>query len=1345
MKNKTSLPDLSEFTNKYSLSKTLKFELIPQPETLKHIHNKGFLKQDEQRAESYKKMKKIIDEFHKYFIELAMQNVYLTHLDAFSELYFDSSERKKEDFFKKDLERVQGNLRKEIAKGFQTGDAKEIFSKLFGEKLIKELLVDWIDKQENSFQFNKEESKKIIEDFKDFTTYFGGFHENRKNIYSDKEQSTSIAYRLIHENLPKFLDNIRVYERLKSEQELYEKCNVLYQEIKEYLDFSSIDDAFEISYFNNVLSQKQINTYNLIIGGRSLKDGGKKIQGVNEYINLYNQRQKDKSKRIPKMKILYKQILSDRESNSFVAEKFEDSKDVLEAIKSFYHYGLISFLPQGKENSENVLEKIKNILADIPDYDVHKIYIRNDKSLTNISKLVFTDRDLIKNALDFTYRQKLENSKNRLSKKQENDIEKYLRQSFIPIDEIDNALFTYRNEVELLNNLKQDDQPIANYFRTHFKVAKKDDNDKEFDFISNIEAKYSCIKGILENYSEDKELHQDKIAIDNIKLFLDALMDLVHFVKPLILPNDSTLEKDDIFYGQLNIWYEQLNQLIPLYNKVHNYATQKPYSTEKFKLNFENKGQFLGGWVDSHTESSDNATQSGGYLFRKKNPVGEYDYYLGVSADSKLFRSHLQNEIAENDKSEFERLDYYQLKSASVYGNSYQGDGNTYEQDKIILFNSIYQFAENNQDLRIDFDKYISSQKNISQPTPSGLIKILKDKHPQLLKDLMNNSNFKSINQNITEKLKKTILSLNRISKSQQYKDRNFQLFTEPIKVIEELSNEKSFSYFPVSKTEFEECLKRNEKRLFLFKINNKDLSFAEKYSQGKRKSRGNENIHTMYFRHLMSGAQNIFDVGTGEIFYRKSSIPEDKKIVHKANEPIDNKNPNAIKKQSIFKYDLIKNKRFTVDKFQFHLSMIMNYQQPKKPKDFELEVNKHLQNNPNIKIIGIDRGERNLIYISLIDQKGNILKQESLNTIVNEKSNMNTSYHTLLANKEEERDRARKNWGVIENIKELKEGYLSQVVHIIAKMMVDHNAIVVMEDLNFGFKRGRFKVEKQIYQKLEKKLIDKLNYLVFKDKSCSDLGGLYNALQLTNKFNSFKEMGKQSGFLFYVPAWNTSKIDPTTGFVNLFNTKYESVDKAQKFFECFKSICFNSKKDYFEFAFDYNDFTNKAEGTKTDWTVCSFGDRIRTFRDSKTNNKWKNKVVNLTEGFEELFGKNGIFYKDGKCIKEQIIKLNDKDFFKSLLELFKLMLQMRNSIVNSEIDYLISPVMNTKGEFYDSRYAESTLPKDADANGAYHIAQKGLMVLQQINKANDLSKLKLAISNKDWLNYIQSQNGINN
>ncbi len=50
------------FSNLYSLSKTLRFELIPQGETLKHIENNGLLLQDEQRAKDYQQVKKIIDD-----------------------------------------------------------------------------------------------------------------------------------------------------------------------------------------------------------------------------------------------------------------------------------------------------------------------------------------------------------------------------------------------------------------------------------------------------------------------------------------------------------------------------------------------------------------------------------------------------------------------------------------------------------------------------------------------------------------------------------------------------------------------------------------------------------------------------------------------------------------------------------------------------------------------------------------------------------------------------------------------------------------------------------------------------------------------------------------------------------------------------------------------------------------------------------------------------------------------------------------------------------------------------------------------------------------------------------
>ena len=378
-------------------------------------------------------------------------------------------------------------------------------------------------------------------------------------------------------------------------------------------------------------------------------------------------------------------------------------------------------------------------------------------------------------------------------------------------------------------------------------------------------------------------------------------------------------------------------------------------------------------------------------------------------------------------------------------------------------------------------------------------------------------------------------------------------------------------------------------------------------------------------------------------------------------------------------------------------------------------------------------------MYLTLIDQQGNILKQESLNTITDTK--IATPYHKLLDNKEKERDLARKNWGTVENIKELKEGYISQVVHKIATMMVEENAIVVMEDLNFGFKRGRFKVEKQIYQKLEKMLIDKLNYLVLKDKQPHELGGLYNALQLTNKFESFQKMGKQSGFLFYVPAWNTSKIDPTTGFVNYFYTKYENMDKAKAFFDNFQSIRYNTKANYFEFGVKmYSDFNPKAEGTRQAWTICTHGDRIETKRLKDQNNNFVSTTINLTEKLADLLGKNHIVYGDGSCIKAQILSKDDKAFFETLLYWFKMTLQMRNSVTGTDEDYLISPVMNADGTFYDSRKADNTLPKDADANGAYHIAKKGLMWLKQIQsfEGNDWKKLDLDKTNKGWLNYIQ-------
>ena len=66
MSNKNSL--FSSFVNEYPVSKTLRFELIPVGKTLEHIEADGVLDCDAKRAEDYKKVKKLLDEYYKNWL-----------------------------------------------------------------------------------------------------------------------------------------------------------------------------------------------------------------------------------------------------------------------------------------------------------------------------------------------------------------------------------------------------------------------------------------------------------------------------------------------------------------------------------------------------------------------------------------------------------------------------------------------------------------------------------------------------------------------------------------------------------------------------------------------------------------------------------------------------------------------------------------------------------------------------------------------------------------------------------------------------------------------------------------------------------------------------------------------------------------------------------------------------------------------------------------------------------------------------------------------------------------------------------------------------------------------------
>ena len=1280
---------IEEFTHLYPVQKTLRFELKPVGQTKDWIEKNGLLEQDNHRAESYKVVKKVIDHYHKHFIDESLRALQGDPKEKFNKGLHSYVElkSKSDPTLKKKLEKEQESLRKTITGLFNT-------TRLFGKELIKEDLIIYLYECERNGEelpagLSIDECKAIIKEFDEFTTYFTGFHENRKNMYSSDAKATAIAFRLIHENLPKFVANMEVWKKVNAV--LKTQMTQLEKEMDFELGGRTLASFFEdITSYSDCLTQSNITCYNAIIGGRS--EGDTKVQGINEYINLYNQTAAKKD-RLPKMTELYKMILSDRESVSWLPDNFGDDTELLEKVNDAY----LQIHEQVFEGDNEHLS-LKDLISNLSDYNLGGIYIKNDTTLTSVVKQAYGDWAEMSKGLANAY-----NSANPQGKKSDekySEARKKWMDSFDSFSIDDICHYTGKdNVVSWYEGLWSQDE------KTAFERA---------------EEAYADTKDLL-NTAYHGNLKSDSKSIEQLKVLLDALKDLQRLANTLKGNGDES-GRDGAFYAEWDRLVEILNQVTPLYNMVRNYVTQKAYSEEKFKLNF-GMGNLLNGWVDSKTENSDNGTQYGGYLFRKVNEIGEYDYYLGISTNTKLFR---RNPDFVKNATCYERLDYYQLKGQTIFGSSYQGD---YGADKHLFVSQI------NLALGSTFD---------DNATPVGVLK-------QIAMDslayerLMRNRKFVEVSNNLVNNILSTLAKLSRVPEAVELSKRTDIGVVELYGEIDKLTSKKVITYFPVSEEEISQAQESETKPLYLFKITNKDLSYAETFSKGLRKSRGTDNLHTMYFKMLMTEGQGVFDIGTGEVFYRNASLA--KKSTHPANRPVSNKNPLNAKQTNTFKYDLCKDKRYSENKFQFHLSISCNYNAKgcakiNKKNSIDHMVREFSKVGGIKHIIGIDRGERHLLYLSMIDLEGNIVKQFSLNEIMNEYNGQTykTNYHALLDQKESDRNKARKNWQTIEGIKDLKEGYLSQVVHIISQMMVEYQAILVLEDLNLGFMRGRQKVEKQVYQKFEKMLIDKLNYLVDKKKNSNEPGGLLNALQLTSEFDSFKtiHMRKQSGFLFYVPASLTSKIDPVTGFANYINTKYENREKTRELLGHFANIRYNAEKDYFEFVIDdYKKFNPKAVG-RQQWTLCSFGERIKTFRNPQKNNEWDNVSVHPTEELKHLFESNSIEYSSN--LLAQILLKDDAKFYEELLRLLGLILQMRNSITGTEIDYIISPVADGEGNFYCSNNGNEQLPKDADANGAYNIARKGLWAVMQMQQADDPAKVSLAMSNEEWMRFAQEK-----
>lgn len=1266
-----------KFINLYELSKTLRFELKPVGKTQEMLEKNNVFEKDRLIHEKYQDVKSYFDRLHREFVKDSLKDVSLDNLDGYLEVFIEFRKDPKNKDNQKTLKNEEQKLRELIVRFFNRqakgyADAHSFLKnkdvEIFFEESVFELLKEKFGEEENTKILNeaigKEES--IFDGFDKFTGYFTKFHETRRNFYKADGTSTALATKIIDQNLKRFCDNLLAFKQAITGK------NIDFTEVEKNFSIS-LTDFFVVDFYNSCLLQDGIDRYNKIIGGETLTSG-EKLKGINEIINKY--RQDNKGQKIPFLKTLDKQILSEK-----IIEVNEVNKDNILSI-------LDDFQKDVEERISRLKILIENFIQQKEDFDLTKVYFTKE-AFNTISQRWTGETERFEEAL---YKQLKKNKVEGLTEDKKEGTYKF--PDFIALLHIKLAL-----EGEFLSDMSWKDR----YYKTdeNNEGIFTQDTDIWNQFLKILSFEFNSLfyreridsetkKIIKEGYDFYRKnlidlLNRKKFENNTnekviVKEFADSVLIIYQMAKYFSLEHkrqwDENIVRDNTFYdnaeyGFLRFHEDSYEAIVKKYNALRNFLTKKPWEEAgKWKLNFENST--LGSGWDKNKEKDNYCV-----ILRKDNK-----YFLGIIKkgfhtifeDKNLIE--MQKKLSEG---KYEKMIYKQIADPSkdIHNLVLMNDSKVqrftkmenkekYWPDEIINIKVQKSYAKENFD-RNDFEVFVDYMKKCATGYWSDFIF-----------EFSSTKNYKNI-QEFTDEIKQLGYKISFIDISDQY--------------IQE---------------------KNQNGELYLFEIYNQD------FAKGKT---GKKNLHTIYFENLFSSANKnaSFPIklsGEAEIFFRPGTNIE--------------KLGNKIDKHGKV---VIDHKRYAINKIFFHIPINLNRGRGD-AFGFNPKINDFLANNSDINIIGVDRGEKHLAYYSVINQKGEILENGSLNTV------NNISYYDKLKGRAANREEARKDWQIVERIKDLKKGYISQVVRKLADLVIKYNAIIVFEDLNMRFKQIRGGIEKSAYQQLEKALIEKLNFLVNKgETNLEKAGNIFKAYQLTALFTTFKKMGKQTGIIFYTQAAYTSKIDPVTGWRPNLYLKYTSAEKTKTDILNFSKIVYDSSKNRFEFTYDLKCFGESKNGfpQKTEWTLYSCVERFRWDKKSNQNKGAYKHYPNLTENFQELFKENNIKIENPNIlgqIETLEIKQHEK-FFKDLIFFWQLLCQIRNtdeSKKGDENDFILSPVE----PFFDSRKAEifgKNLPQNGDENGAYNIARKGIMILNRITENSQ--NPRLYITNQDWDNAV--------
>jgi len=1385
-KGKTSI--FNDFTCQFALSKTLRFELKPTPETLANMRFDFEYKEDirtfllDQRVEdAYQTLKPFIDKVHEEFISDSLGSKKAKEIN-----FYEYVERRKDLIkYQRELKKILKNkegsdnhikekrikeLERNTKNNEKTSDIEKEYRVAIG-KLFIETADYWKNKKYKKYQWkigsnvasgagilksqdilnlivDTEKDNKIqnaIKEFKGFFTYFTGFNQNRQNYYeTEKEKATAVASRIVHDNLPKFSDNAEIYEVHANEYaDIYDVLvklgrNLVNKDKEQLFPINNI--IFADKYFNFCISQNEIEEYNREIGN------------ANFLINLYNQAKNGETgfKKLPKFKTLYKQIGCGKNKSFFFAlthESETEAKAVLDSNPDKKVFSVEKIIGLAKSTGEIYLnqvsrngqiETLPDFIGQIKDRESYEGVYWSKAALNTISSRYFADWSTLKKKLKFAKVFGKPDKGSDEDAKIPAAIE--LDQLFLVLDDIQDeswkepGTFFKKNltneEVDAAkkrkNKIRQEiiEQALKPSSALLNLVLSDIEEHSQF-FIKDIE---KVEKATQEYFSATEKNREEKRRLwkETIKAWIDHVCDAYAMLKYFLVREDKSTLDSDVANGLKRILFESkmktdilsggIDDIVNWFewrDALRNFLTKKPQDDlkeNKLKLNF-NCPYLLGGWSPIYGTYDSILLENGGR------------YYLVIINGSALSDEQvrkIETNCTDNNLSKRFVIHTQKIDNKNPPRWFIRSKGESFaplvREGKLKLTDEILHIYDN------DLFSKTKNKEGYREPLKK-LIDYFKEGfriHPDF--NLFDFDNWKT---------------------SSEYDS------------IAEFYNHTARMCYKTEwrNTNWDEIIFLTKKdKLYLFEIHNQDKN------DGKLKDH-KDNLHTIYWNALFKDIDNRPKLSGGaEIFYRAGLLP-------------DKQRKRKITTKDGKEKEIIENYRFSKEKFILHISIMLNFGFDK--NDTNSKINEFYANNDELYFLGIDRGEKNLEYYSLVDKSGKLIEQGSLNLpFTDEKDNprmIRVNKHTIIGGAEKiepmdcwdynqllearagNRDYARKNWQTIGTIKNLKDGYVSQVVRIIADISTKNGkpTYIVLENLNTGFKRLRQKIEKSVYQKFELALAKKLNFLVDKDAILGEPGSVTNAIQLTPEIKTFAniENKKQVGSMLYVRPDYTSQTDPLTGWRKSIYLKKGSEEFIKE------QIIGNKKKGinpaFTEIGFDGRDycFVYIDKNTGKMWKLYSGYrgrtlDRYRTERNSK--GIWvpvAQNVVNILDVVFEKFDKNRSLLEQVKEGKELTKSTETKYTKYTALESLRYAIDMIQQIRNSgttmrDDDFIISPVRDENGEHFDSRIywdkeqkkEKAELPSSGDANGAYNIARKGIIMNEHIKRG-----LNLFIFDEEW------------